>query len=270
MDLATLANQLTLLQKELQAEIQQRKELETTVKDLQRALVDEQKKRKQITDWIKDNIGPNLEYVTERVSANIKDKGEHSGSEKGRRRRDKDKERDRPTSISTTTVSSKRDSHETTVATKVSATRGPIIDKVNQPINLVLERVEDHIFASKEYYDAVPRMNSTLASLIFSETDAFNKTNRPGRLNHFLNKRNHAQIKYNCVALPDKAVHFANHHGGKLVFVPDPTDEDFAQDNFNMGIMPTDECYPICTDGLVRSQIMYLVLRGICGTLNIP
>lgn len=102
----------------------------------------------------------------------------------------------------------------------------------------------------------------SLVTHVPPESDAFYKTNRPGRLNHFLKKRNHAQIKYNDIKLPDKAVHFANHHGGKLVFVPDNLDEDFAQDNFSLGIMPTDECYPVCPDGLVRSQIMHLVLKG--------
>jgi hypothetical protein len=44
--------------------------------------------------------------------------------------------------------------------------------------------------------------------------------------------------------------------------------EDLERDNFKFGIHYSDECFPVCPDGFFRSQMMYLVLRGIKRVLG--
>lgn len=163
--IASLAQQLMTLQRDLQKETEERRALETQVVNLQKMLVDEQKKRKQITDWVRENIGPNLEHVTERVASNLKEgpKGESSSEKLRRRREPRDRDSKQSPSVprsqepvTSPAVTTKQDSVETTK--KEQAPSGPVIDKINEPINLILERVEDHVFISKEYYDEVPRM----------------------------------------------------------------------------------------------------------------
>jgi len=54
--------------------------------------------------------------------------------------------------------------------------------------------------------------------------------------------------------------------GGKFFFVP----PDRELNPFQFGIYESDLCYPVCTDGLNRSQILYLLLQGIKRSLGIP
>jgi hypothetical protein len=56
--------------------------------------------------------------------------------------------------------------------------------------------------------------------------------------------------------------------GGQLIFVP-AAETDRKKDNFVFGIKTFDNLFPVCPDGLNRSQILYLVLMGIKRVLGV-
>lgn len=170
--LALLTDQLASIQRDLEDEKQQRQTLETQVNTLQKALMDEQKKRRQITDWIKDNLGPNLEHLTEKITGIVQESSIASprgtrDSERSRRKKTRPETPASPTLTRDTADQQVSIPSDTATLTSPPPTRdsasdkktptSPVIDKVNNPANLILERVEDHVFMNKEYYDAVPR-----------------------------------------------------------------------------------------------------------------
>ncbi len=53
-----------------------------------------------------------------------------------------------------------------------------------------------------------------------------------------------------------------------MVFAP-LTDEELAKDDFKFSIKTHDRVYPVCPDGLHRSQVLYLVMKGIKRILGV-
>jgi len=116
--------------------------------------------------------------------------------------------------------------------------------------NLTLQKLETAIFGIEDVKETS-----------LSEKDACKKFNLPKRLRYFLEVQSHAQLFYENPNLSEQSVKFAE-YGGKLILCPyDPN--EIERDNFKIGILPSDLLYPICSDGLIRSQILYLVLLGI-------
>ena len=56
--------------------------------------------------------------------------------------------------------------------------------------------------------------------------------------------------------------------GGTVVFAP-LTDEELAKDDFKFSIKAHDKVYPVCPDGLHRSQVLYLVMKGLKRILGV-
>lgn len=56
--------------------------------------------------------------------------------------------------------------------------------------------------------------------------------------------------------------------GGTIVFAP-LTDDELAKDDFKFSIKTHDRVYPVCPDGLHRSQVLYLVMKGIKRMLGV-
>jgi hypothetical protein len=162
--LAEVVQQLAALQAQLQSERQERLSLQEQVGTLQRALLDEQKKRKQITEWIRDNIGPNLEHVMDRVSAALKEEETPTTKRRERPRKKTTSRSETPSASIPSTPSVPRSDPPASPPTSDTNKILPVIDKVNITLNLILERVEDLTFSSKEYFDTIPRKKHPLSS----------------------------------------------------------------------------------------------------------
>eukprot|EP01126_Amoeba_proteus_P038664 TRINITY_DN4042_c0_g1_i10.p1 TRINITY_DN4042_c0_g1~~TRINITY_DN4042_c0_g1_i10.p1 ORF type:complete len:323 (+),score=73.15 TRINITY_DN4042_c0_g1_i10:47-1015(+) len=262
-DLAFLAEKFSQFRIEMEREKAHRIALQKEVDQLKQVIVEERQKRQQLTNWIKDNIGTDLEHVTERVSSALKCPPRPTNTStrsfldtpplpRVTENDDLHKSSNEilPEAISTNHLS--KSSYEIlpeAISTnQIDLPTSPKERIVIAPTNVILERIEDHVYSKKVFFSSLP------------SDDAIHKANRPGRLKHFLTKRDHARTKYLCPSLPDKAVTFANQFGAKLIFAPDG--EDVMEDEFILGLYDTDRCYPVCPDGLYRSQIMYLVLKA--------
>jgi len=101
---------------------------------------------------------------------------------------------------------------------------------------------------------------------LLTVNDASTKTNI-GRANYFLKLDNQASTQYGHTNLFEKVKSFYE-RGGKLLFVP-LKDEDRVKDKFIFAIKTNDELFPVCPDGFHRSQILYLVLKGIKRLLGV-
>jgi hypothetical protein len=87
------------------------------------------------------------------------------------------------------------------------------------------------------------------------------------RANYFLTNQAQAVNQYRSPDLYDKVKNFAE-KGGQTLFVPF-TDADRKKDNFVFSIKSNDKVYPICPDGLNRSQVLYLALMGLKRVLGV-
>jgi hypothetical protein len=100
----------------------------------------------------------------------------------------------------------------------------------------------------------------------FPTGDATIKTNK-NRMEYYLSQQKHSITNYSCATLMDKTAHFLQ-KGAKVCFAP-LSDADMKRDSFNFAILTNDRLFPICPDGLIRSQILYLVLQGIKRKLGV-
>lgn len=86
------------------------------------------------------------------------------------------------------------------------------------------------------------------------------------RANYFLTNQQHAANQYRCKELYNKVSNFVD-KGGQVLFVP-LTDADRKKDAFSLAIRSNDKVFPICPDGLNRSQVLYLALLGLKRVLG--
>lgn len=100
----------------------------------------------------------------------------------------------------------------------------------------------------------------------FPTGDAIFKTNK-ARMEYYLHEQKQASINYSTPMLLDRASMFVQ-KGGRIVFAP-LLQVDMLKDSFNFAIATNDRLFPVCPDGLLRSQIMYLVLQGIKRKLGV-
>eukprot|EP01124_Arcella_intermedia_P022076 TRINITY_DN3209_c0_g1_i1.p1 TRINITY_DN3209_c0_g1~~TRINITY_DN3209_c0_g1_i1.p1 ORF type:complete len:450 (+),score=149.82 TRINITY_DN3209_c0_g1_i1:57-1352(+) len=208
------------------------------IQGLENELAQEREKNKQIKAWIRDNIGPNLEGVKELIKAEINSKDFGGGSE-----------------INLLSSSGKRQevSFEYFGYSKEKESSAPGEPETKVPDKSVKSPIPRQAEIEQTLW------GSTTIQVV-TDKDSSLKINKPGRINYLLTTMNHAILKYSCNTLVDKVTSFMG-MGGK--FLPVTAEVDLKKDNFFFGITETDELYPVCTDGLTRSQIMYLVLMGI-------
>lgn len=100
----------------------------------------------------------------------------------------------------------------------------------------------------------------------FPAGDAVLKTNR-NRMEYYLHEQKQASLNYTCPTLLDRATSFVQ-KGGRIVFAP-LLPVDAARDAFTFSILTNDRIFPSCPDGLLRSQVLYLVLQGIKRKLGL-
>lgn len=100
----------------------------------------------------------------------------------------------------------------------------------------------------------------------FPSGDATIKTNK-NRMEYYLNNQKQATNSYAYPTLLDRTMLFTQ-KGVKVVFAP-LNEVDMKRDSFNFAILTNDRVFPICTDGLIRSQILYLVLQAIKRKLGV-
>lgn len=100
----------------------------------------------------------------------------------------------------------------------------------------------------------------------FPSSDAVFKSNK-ARMEYYLHQQKQATLNYSCPTLLDRASSFVQ-KGGRIVFAPLHA-LDVMQDTFTFSILTHDRIFPVCPDGLIRSQILYLVLQGIKRKLGV-
>jgi len=99
-----------------------------------------------------------------------------------------------------------------------------------------------------------------VADFTFPSGDATVKTNK-NRIEYYLQQQQHGPKYYSTPTLFDKTTLFMQ-KGAKVVFAP-LSEVDSKRDGFNFAILSHDRLFPVCPDGLIRSQILYLVLQGV-------
>ena len=100
----------------------------------------------------------------------------------------------------------------------------------------------------------------------FPPGDAVLKANK-NRMEYYLHQQKQASLNYSSPTLLDRASSFVQ-KGGRIVFAP-LHQVDVARDNFSFSILTNDRIFPTCPDGLLRSQVLYLVLQGIKRKLGV-
>jgi hypothetical protein len=115
--------------------------------------------------------------------------------------------------------------------------------------------IEEHCFGTKN-----------IDEYEMPDNDASKKTSL-NRANYFLNKNSQAKFQYRCLELYQKVQKFQT-RGGTIVFAP-LTEDELAKDDFKFSIKTHDRVYPVCPDGLHRSQVLYLVMKGIKRILGV-
>lgn len=271
---------------------------ESKILALEQQLEKEIATRKKLTVWVKDNLGPNLEAspfkdavgsiisrrhslptadtssasstasaASSRTSTGLKAKKatakpisprkEHSHSEASAEKdywTDESEEfvPTRPTGLTAPSSSAKPPRPASTeIVPSTPAHPNPVLKSRVQKLAIL----ETNQWGEDDVTDTT-----------FPSGDATHKTNK-NRIEYYLSQQKHSTLYYGSMNLLDKTNHFLQ-KGAKIVFAPF-SEADFKRDSFNFAILTNDRIFPICPDGLIRSQILYLVLQGIKRKLGV-
>eukprot|EP01125_Pyxidicula_operculata_P018518 TRINITY_DN6577_c0_g1_i4.p2 TRINITY_DN6577_c0_g1~~TRINITY_DN6577_c0_g1_i4.p2 ORF type:complete len:410 (-),score=80.31 TRINITY_DN6577_c0_g1_i4:69-1298(-) len=249
------------IQKELEDEREFRLELAKELQNacikidyLEKELQQEKIRRKNLQQWIKENIGTELEQLKSLIRSEVKNQMQIS-----------DKTSEIPNFSSSDVKNTKKknifdDSPSTTAKSTLTKSAPPsTTNKIRiSAATPLLERIELVAIGDDEKFPPLQAL---------PKNDASFKVNKSGRITHLLTTQNHSVEKYSCPNLIEKVTAFAE-MGGKFLAVPS-SPEDLKQDDFKFAIKPNDTLLPICADGLRRSQVLYLVLQGMKRKLGV-
>lgn len=234
--------------------------------DMEEKLKHEVDQRKKLTAWLKENIGPNMEKLDQRyehldLSPRVVEVAPLSTPAKEEKSKSLKLPKPKPSSLATP-GGRKRGLSETPQVDNTPLKKVKFSGEAAFPVPLVssnktLASIEAHHFGTK-----------TITQDKELENDVANQTSL-GRAHYFLNTRNHASLYYQSSKVMDIVKPFAD-KGGSIIFAPAGEEETAKSGAFKFGIRASDLLFPVCPDGLNRSQILYLVLNGIKRVLGCP
>eukprot|EP01130_Rhizamoeba_saxonica_P007155 TRINITY_DN2883_c0_g1_i2.p1 TRINITY_DN2883_c0_g1~~TRINITY_DN2883_c0_g1_i2.p1 ORF type:complete len:406 (-),score=93.85 TRINITY_DN2883_c0_g1_i2:68-1285(-) len=209
---------------------------------MEKKLEAESMKRRKIQEWIKETPGVNLENITGgKPIVSIQSTDTSKASPKPSKKRSRKKKAPPP------------EEEEDTFAyfgykapTETEEIRRPAFKRVHSE-NPILQSLENLHIGTEE-----------ITSVKMPDNDKSLEYNDLNRLQYFLGQKKYDKKYFRYPKLTSLATSFAE-HGGKLIIVP----TDTRIDDFTFAIKPSDIIFPICPDGLHRSQVLYLVLQGI-------
>jgi hypothetical protein len=268
---------------------------ESKITALEVALEKEVAARKKLTLWVKDNLGPNLDaapfkdavgsFSRPRAKSNLESREttpspsvsskkppsvtlpKPSSAVKSPRTRQHDEYGEESTSSDlhadeasssapgrTSAPSSSKTASKFAQA-GVASSSSPVVNPALRSRVQKLASLEASVWGLDDVTETT-----------FPSGDASIKSNK-NRIEYYLQQQKHAANNYSSASLIEKTTLFMQ-KGVKVVYAP-LTESDLKRDSFNFAILTSDRLFPICPDGLIRSQVMYLVLQGIKRHLGV-